>query len=129
MLQLQTITLLSLPPKVYARLLERNDTQCRFRPEQLTNLFTLRRDSGTLDHRLPRRASSKIIGSLAAIRSFYNDCKSHDTRLSSTEMCVLSTRLHYFYGENLPGKHHTRLDDDKSRVSALSTTQLQRALD
>ena len=119
------ITLLGLPPKVYARVLERNDTPCCFRPEQLTNLFTLRQglanrqDSHTLNHRLPRRASSKIIGSLATIRSFYNDCKSHDIRWSSARMCVLSTPLHYFYGEDLAEKHHTRLYDDKSRVSAL----------
>ena len=129
------ITLLSLHPKVYAKVLERNDTQSRFRPEQLTNLFTLRQGlanrqgSHTLDHRLPRRASSKIIGSLAAIRSFYNYCKSHDTRWSSAGMCVLSTPLHYFDGEDLAEKHHTRLYDDKSRVSALSTGQLQGALD
>ena len=129
------ITLLSLPPKVYAKVLERNDTQCRFRPQQLINLFTLgqglanRQDSHTLDHRLPRRASSQIMASLAAIRSFYNDCKSHDTRWSSAGMCILSTPLHYFYGEDLREKHRTRLYDDKSRVSALSTAQLQGALD
>ena len=129
------ITLLNLPPKVYARLLQRNDTQCRFRPEQLTSLFTLRQDlanrqhSDTLDHRLPRQASSKFMGPMAAIRFFYNDCKSPDTRWSSAGMCVLSTRLLYFDGEDLREKHHTRLYDDKSRVSALSTGQLQRALD
>ena len=128
------INLLSLLPKVYAKVLERSDTQCRVCPKQLTKLFTLRQglanrqDSHTLDHRLPRRASSKIIGLLAAIRSFYNDCKSHDARWSSAEMCVLSTPLHYSYGEDLPEKHHTRLYDDKSRVFALSTAQLQRAL-
>ena len=44
-------------------------------------------------------------------------------------MCVLFIRLHYFHGEDLPEKHHTRLYDDKSRVSALSTDQLQSALD
>ena len=114
---------------------KRYSTQCRFRPEQLANLFILGHGlangqySDTLDHRLPRRASSKIIGSLTAIRSFYNDCKSHDTRLSSAGICVLSTRLHCFYGEDLPEKHHTRLYDDKSRFSTLSTGQLQRTLD
>ena len=45
------ITLLSLPPKVYGRVSEKNDTQCRFRSQQLTNLFTLRQDSHTLHHR------------------------------------------------------------------------------
>ena len=115
----RAITLLSLPPKVYARLLERNDTQCRFGPQQLTNLFTLRQDSDTLDLRLPREASSKIIEPLAAIHSFYNDCKSNHTRWSSAGISVLSTRLHYFDGEDLPEKHYTRLYDDKSRVSAL----------
>ena len=44
-------------------------------------------------------------------------------------MCVLFTRLHYFDGEDLPEEHHTRFYDDKSRDSALSTGQLQRALD
>ena len=121
------ITLLSLPPKVYARVSEKNDTQCRFLPEQLTKLFTLgqglvnRQDSHALHHRLPRRASSKIFGSLAVIRSFYNDCKkSPDTRWSSAEMCVFSTRLHYFYGKDLPEKHHTRLYDDKSSLCSFN---------
>ena len=183
------ITLLSLPGKVHARVLERKcrtivepkiqDTQCGFRPGRGTTdqLFTLRQvfekawefakpvytafiDLEKAYDRVPRDLLWSVLKEygisgrlLAAIRSLYNDCKSHvringsksdsfRVRVALRQGCVVSTPVHYFYGQDLPEKHHTRhcvtmgnarveslrFADDIARVVS-SGAGLQRALD
>ena len=183
------ITLLSLPGKIYARVLERKcrtivepkiqDTQCGFRPGRGTTgqLFTLRQvfekawefakpvytafiDLEKAYDRVPRDLLWSVLKEygisgrlLAAIRSLYNDCKSHvringsksdsfGVRVGLRQGCVLSPLLFIIFMDRISRRSTTpecvtmgnaRVEsllfaDDIARLAS-SSTGLQRALD